>query len=311
MQTLLSLVPQMIRAIDRPDFYANIAGAIRGKIGTRAASAYVLHPDGAPELRLQYIPAFALERRALPLDAFQRWAYAYDPFYRHIARTARHGAFSLSEVLTDDSESEIFRREFYDKVEGLDEIAVLVPLTLERTLALYFVRGQGTKPFTDAEIQWVKDLAPVLKECVRLHEAQRDKPLSPVSFNAQWHRALDHFAVSVLTGREHQVMQMTLTGKSAIETAELTGLALGTVKNHRKAIYRKLAVESLSSLMALFLRTAGYANGRDDPLELCTLQNAAGAGPADVKLKPFSPPTRVRTGQPGTSAPGRAARPDA
>jgi DNA-binding CsgD family transcriptional regulator len=262
-------------------------------------------------LRLQCIPAFALERRRLPLDAFQSWAYAYDPFCRHIARTARHGAFSLSEVLKDDRESEIFQREFYDKVEGLDEIAVLVPLTLERTLALFFVRGQGTKRFTDAEIELVKDLAPVLKECVRMHESLRDKPVSPVSFNAQWRRALDHFAVSVLTGREHQVMQMTLMGQTAAETALVTGLALGTVKNHRKAIYRKLGVESLSALMALFLRTAGYANGRDDPLELCTPQSAAVVDAAQLASRRISQPARGRSRPLDTSSPGQAARPDA
>jgi hypothetical protein len=41
-------------------------------------------------------------------------------------------------------------------------------------------------------------------------------------------------------------------------------------------------VESLSELMALFLRTAGFANGRDDPLESCTMPGAAKLDPEQV-----------------------------
>jgi DNA-binding CsgD family transcriptional regulator len=308
LETAWSLAPHLVRSIDRPDFYASVANTIRTQIGTRAVSAYVLSHDRPPEMRLQSIPALALERRVLPLDAFQDWAYAYDPFFRHIVRSSQHGTFTLSEVLTDDAETEIFRREFYQKVEGMDEIGVLVPLDQNRTLAFYFVRPQGAKKFSDIEIKLVKDLTPILNECVALHEAIRDRLILPASFNAQWRRALEHFAKSVLSGREHQVMQMTLLGQTAQETADLTGLALGTVKNHRKAIYRKLGVESLSALMTLFLRTAGFANGRDDPLESCTLPGAAKLDPLQVLRASVSRPTRDRSPQASSPRPGPTAR---
>jgi DNA-binding CsgD family transcriptional regulator len=308
LETAWSLAPHLIRSIDRPDFYASVANAIRSQIGTRAVSAYVLSHDRPPEMRLQTIPALALERRVLPLDAFQDWAYAYDPFYRHILRSSQHGTFTLSEVLTEDAETEIFRREFYQKVEGMDEIGVLVPLDQRRTLALYFVRPQGAKQFSDIEIKLVKDLTPILNECVAMHEAIRDRPVSPASFNAQWRRALEYFAKSILSGREHQVMQLTLVGQTAQETADLTGLALGTVKNHRKAIYRKLGVESLSDLMALFLRTAGFANGRDDPLEACTMPGAAKVDPGQVLRASVSQPRRDRSPHASNPRPGPRAR---
>ncbi|MCZ8335397.1 MAG: LuxR C-terminal-related transcriptional regulator [Rhodobacteraceae bacterium] len=311
LETAWSLAPQLIRSIDRPDFYASVANTIRTRISTRAVSAYVLSPDHPPEMRLQSIPALTLERRVLPLNAFQDWAYAYDPFYRHIVRSSQHGTFALSEVLTDDAESEIFRREFYHKVEGMDEIGVLVPLGQKRTLALYFVRPQGTRHFTQSEVGLVKDLTPILNECVALHESLRGKQVSPAGFNAQWRRALEHFGRSVVTGREHQVLQMTLLGQTAQETADLTGLALGTVKNHRKAIYRKLGVQSLSELMAVFLRTAGFANGRDDPLESCTMPGAATLDGGMALGAAVSRPARGRSPRASTPQPGPTARMDA
>jgi hypothetical protein len=120
-ETAWSLAPHLIRSIDRPDFCASVANTIRTQIGTRAVSAYVLSHDRPPEMRLQSILALELERRVLPLNAFQDWAYAYDPFYRHIVRSSQHGTFTLSEVLTNDAKTDIFQREFYQKVEGMDK----------------------------------------------------------------------------------------------------------------------------------------------------------------------------------------------
>ena len=37
------------------------------------------------------------------------------------------------------------------------------------------------------------------------------------------------------------------------------GIAVGTVKNHRKSIYRRLSISSQSALFARFLRSIGYA----------------------------------------------------
>jgi hypothetical protein len=284
LETAWSLAPQLIRSIDRPDFYASVANTIRTRIRTRAVSAYVLSPDHPPEMRLQSIPALALERRVLPLNAFQDWAYAYDPFYRHIVRSSQHGTFALSEVLTDDAEAEFFRREFYHKVEGMDEIGVLVPLGQKRTLALYFVRPQGTRHFTQGEVGLVKDLTPILNECVALHETMRGRQVSAAGFNAQWRRALEHFGKSVVTGREHQVLQMTLLGQTAQETADLTGLALGT---------------------------AGFANGRDDPLESCTMPGAATLDAGLALGSVVSRPARGRSPRASTPQPGPTARMDA
>lgn len=56
-----------------------------------------------------------------------------------------------------------------------------------------------------------------------------------------------------LTAREREVIRFMLLGHSSKSIAHCLDIAVGTVKNHRKSIYRKLAIRSQSALFARFL----------------------------------------------------------
>jgi DNA-binding CsgD family transcriptional regulator len=78
------------------------------------------------------------------------------------------------------------------------------------------------------------------------------------------------FGASLLSPREKDVMEMMLRGYSTDSTAERLGIALETVRRHRKSIYRKLDVSSQTDLFSLFLNSMsclGEAGG-DDPLSI-------------------------------------------
>ena len=57
-----------------------------------------------------------------------------------------------------------------------------------------------------------------------------------------------------LTSRERETIALMLKGHSSKSIARCLGIALGTVKNHRKHVYRKLSITSQSVLFARFLR---------------------------------------------------------
>ena len=71
------------------------------------------------------------------------------------------------------------------------------------------------------------------------------------------HRALDEILVMEeferLTTKEREVVRFMLLGHSSKSIAHRLDIAVGTVKNHRKSIYRKLAIRSQSALFARFL----------------------------------------------------------
>jgi PAS domain S-box-containing protein len=63
------------------------------------------------------------------------------------------------------------------------------------------------------------------------------------------------FTPYVLSARERQVLQLTATGQSAREIAELLGLSTGTVKTHLRHIFRKLDVRDRAAAVAEGLRS--------------------------------------------------------
>ena len=65
--------------------------------------------------------------------------------------------------------------------------------------------------------------------------------------------ALEGFGAEVLTAREQEIATLILKGHSSRSIAELTGTTEGTVKIHRKNLYRKLRISSQSELLAMFL----------------------------------------------------------
>jgi DNA-binding CsgD family transcriptional regulator len=77
-----------------------------------------------------------------------------------------------------------------------------------------------------------------------------------------------NFARTLLTERERQILFHMLGGYSAALTAARLGVAEGTVKNHRKAVHRKLDVGSQAELFSLFINCIPYAaaEGETDPL---------------------------------------------
>jgi DNA-binding CsgD family transcriptional regulator len=74
----------------------------------------------------------------------------------------------------------------------------------------------------------------------------------------------------LLTERERQILFHMLGGYSSALTASRLGVAEGTVKNHRKAVHRKLDVGSQAELFSLFINCIPYASadGDIDPLSI-------------------------------------------
>nr|WP_246739578.1 helix-turn-helix transcriptional regulator [Martelella sp. HB161492] len=65
-----------------------------------------------------------------------------------------------------------------------------------------------------------------------------------------------------LTGREREIAALILKGHSTGSIALTTGITAGTVKIHRKNLYRKLGISSQGELYHLFLhKTARLIRG--------------------------------------------------
>jgi DNA-binding CsgD family transcriptional regulator len=101
--------------------------------------------------------------------------------------------------------------------------------------------------------------------------------------DSQTHRkvqsTIENFARSLLTQRERQVLFYMISGYSSALTAQRLNATEGTIKIHRKNIYRKLDIGSQAELFSLFINCIPFAmpEASVDPLE--TYQRA----PASVR----------------------------
>lgn len=73
----------------------------------------------------------------------------------------------------------------------------------------------------------------------------------------QFSEVLDQLFADRLTGREISICSLALRGFPTALIAERLGIAVGTVKNHRKSIYRKLDITTERELFLLLLSRIG------------------------------------------------------
>jgi DNA-binding CsgD family transcriptional regulator len=69
----------------------------------------------------------------------------------------------------------------------------------------------------------------------------------------QLSQAFSCFGQQLLTDKEQQIACLLLQGFDSLDIAQQLSISAGTVKNHRKKIYAKLQIGSLSELFQLFL----------------------------------------------------------
>ena len=60
-----------------------------------------------------------------------------------------------------------------------------------------------------------------------------------------------------LTPREAAIVELVLQGHSSEAVGRLLGIATGTVKVHRRNVYRKLGISSQMQLLSLYLKSMG------------------------------------------------------
>jgi DNA-binding CsgD family transcriptional regulator len=101
-----------------------------------------------------------------------------------------------------------------------------------------FGRWDSSPPITRSDLDMLRALAPAIGALCAGHwsnlHARRDQPQPRAA----------HPAFESLTLREREIVTMVLRGHSTESIAMQLAISPGTVKIHRKNIYRKLAVPS-------------------------------------------------------------------
>jgi DNA-binding CsgD family transcriptional regulator len=215
--------------------------------------------DRPPHRRLH---RFDKARRKAPEDAYVQGPYVLDPIYQLYQGGAANGLYPLRHIAPDDFEASEYFKVFYSRTDVGDDVSLLHRKPDGSAVMVFLERREQAPAFSQADLLALGLVEPVVHALLAQHEAHRR--LKPASHDealahAKVQAALADFGSSHLTDREREVLFYMISGYSSALTAEKLAVAEGTVKNHRKAIHRKLDVGSQAELFALFLQCIPYA----------------------------------------------------
>ncbi len=155
----------------------------------------------------------------------------------------------MRELAPDRFFSSEYYRTYYIKTGLAEEVGYFVPLQ-GATLVLSLMRREASGAFHRGGACPLREAQELVGDLVRLYwgdVALRFGARTPGAAAASPSHRLN------LTAREAAIVELVLQGHSSESIALRLGIAPGTVKVHRRNVYRKLGISSQTQLLSLYL----------------------------------------------------------
>jgi DNA-binding CsgD family transcriptional regulator len=203
---------------------------------------------------------FNAEEHIVFVSLYQDGPYLLDPFY-HTAREQRDGLFRMRELAPDRFFSSEYYRTYYVKTGLAEEVGFFVTTEEGVTIVLSLMRREKTGPFPEREFAHLRKAQALVSAMVRHYwssvGARFDAPGArkrhrrtsvprQSAVGAAWQRLK-------LTQREAAIVDLVLQGHSSESIGLRLGITTGTVKVHRRNVYRKLGISSQTQLLSVYL----------------------------------------------------------
>lgn len=263
-------------SIDLETLFAAFNATVGKSAMTDAGFGDTFRQMMAALVRFDYVVVFAYRGKERPIDLYstfdreehvvfvtlyQAGPYLLDPFY-HTAHERREGVFRMRELAPDRFFSSEYYRTYYVQTGLAEEIGFFVPVGGDITVVLSLMRREKTGAFPPAEFATLKKVEPLVASMVKQYWAglaprfdtqlaargrSRRKSEGIPRADTVWHDLN-------LTGRETAIVELVLQGHSSESIGLKLNISTGTVKVHRRNVYRKLGISSQTQLLSLYLK---------------------------------------------------------
>jgi DNA-binding CsgD family transcriptional regulator len=276
---------EAVGALGSEAFFPALVAAIRDYVPVSYPQVWLYHRELPPRVLYHEIPTQAV---ATQIERYLEGPYQEDPFYRTSMNRPRACLYRLSRVTRGQLEESDYYRDYYAATGAVDEVIFLSRLGGGDVINLCLMRLPEQGPFTEEEfshLQLVADVVAALLRSHSQHEVFAARNLIQPGIDHQVEIAFRNFGASLLSPREKDVLELMLRGYSSPVASQRLGIALETLRRHRKNIYRKLDVNSQTDLFSLFINS------------MSCLAEAAGGDPLRVYMRP-RPADDARAGIP-------------
>lgn len=187
-------------------------------------------------------------------------AYSLDPYYQLSLNNKDTGFVTIREIAPDRFFQSEYFNSYYQRISFVDEIGFLSPVSKDWTLAMSLSRADGRATYSAHEIKRLHRLEPILKPLITQHWGAiilRDSTsIRLIDSKEMAPRIYDYARTSHLgkvTKRQSEIAALILQGHSSYSIGKTLGIALSTVKVHRKALYTNLQISAQNELYIKFL----------------------------------------------------------
>lgn len=258
--SVVTLLGTAIRSAGTATGHRSILSFISASLPFTSSLTTVLRPNGRPLLLHDDISPM---RRETVVGAYLRGAYLFDPFYAHIFEKPGTGVVRLRDIQPDHFRKTEFFRNYYAHVRLADEIGVIVECSDGSHIFVSLGLATGAGSFSSRGRERLVSLLPVVEALLLRHWGDRPSSneglvrMNHIRGHLDLGQILELDEFECLTPREREIVEFILLGHSSKSIARCLDIAVGTVKNHRKHVYRKLAIGSQSALFSRFVAAAG------------------------------------------------------
>ena len=194
-------------------------------------------------------------RHRIIAEDYAAGPFLLDPFFRLVEQGQRSGCFRLHDVAPDHFRRSEYFRVHYGRTGIGEEIGVFFDMGQGLTGVTSFGRWDVSPPITSADLALLRALEPAIGAMCAAHWASlHGRRVAP---HVPGQAAIPDMLA--LTLREREIVTMVLRGHSTESIAMQLGISPGTVKIHRKNIYRKMKVSTQAELFAAFIGFAAPA----------------------------------------------------
>lgn len=263
-------ISRAIAALGTDEFFPSIIAAINGQVTVSYPQVWLYHKDLPPKVLYHEIPQGAMN---VQIDRYLDGPYREDPFYQTSMDRPRSRIYRLSRVTAGKLQLSDYYRDYYADTGTVDEAVYVSKLRSGNVINISMMRLPRQGAFTEEEYERLYLLAEPVAELVKSHSEHNDFAVTHLiqpGIDHQIDLAFNTFGTSFISPREKDVLELMLRGYGTDISAERLGIALETVRRHRKSIYRKLDVSSQTDLFSLFINSMsclGEAGGAD-PLSI-------------------------------------------
>lgn len=195
------------------------------------------------------------ERHGVIAEDYINGPYLLDPFYQLVADGRRHGCFRLHDIAPDRFRQSEYFRTHYKRTGIGEEIGFVFDAGRGITGVASVARWTSSPALSRDELELLQAIEPAISAFCARHwrRINRARLVTPDTTGANAMAALEDFAGGILSARERQIMTMILQGHSTQSLAHHLDISPGTVKIHRKNVYRKLNISTQAELFAAYL----------------------------------------------------------